>query len=258
MEKRDMSLIGTETSDGVATLTLRHPPLNILTRAMLGDLRAALASLARIPDLRALCVTAEGRHFSAGADVGEHLPPVYRELIPEVAETMERLADFPLPVVAAVRGRCLGGGFELALAADVIVAGEGASFGQPEIVLGVTAPIACVLLPRRTSAGAAAELLFTGEAIPARRALELGIVTRVVADERVEAEALALARRCALHSAVALRATKRSLAETAFAPRAQALRAAAAIYVDDLMHAADPLEGLGAFLEKRSPEWRHR
>jgi cyclohexa-1,5-dienecarbonyl-CoA hydratase len=171
---------------------------------------------------------------------------------------MEALAAFPLPVIAAVRGRCLGGGFELVQACDLIVAGEGASFGQPEIALAVSAPIACVLLPRRTTPGAAAELLFTGDAISAARAFELGLVQAVVPDERVETEALALAKRCARHSAAALRATKRTLRDTAHAPLGEALHLAAGIYVNDLMRSEDPLEGLQAFLSKRPPVWRHR
>lgn len=253
-----MNHVGLQRADGVATLTLRHPPLNILTRAMLAELREVLHHLADDEELRALVVAAEGRHFSAGADVGEHLPPSYESLIPEVAATMEQLAAFPLPTIAAVRGRCLGGGFELVQATDVIVAGEGASFGQPEIALAVTAPVACALLPRRVAPGVAAEMLFTGDPIDAARAFALGLVQRVVPDERVEAEAGAIAARCARHSATALRATKRTLRETAALPRAEALRAAASLYVHELMRAADPLEGLGAFLEKRAPVWSHR
>lgn len=244
--------------DGVATLVLDHPPLNILTRAVLGELRATFAELAGVADLRAVVLAAAGKHFSAGADVGEHLPPEYAELIPEFADTIEAIAAFPLPVIAAVRGRCLGGGFELAQAADVIVAGEGASFGQPEILLGVTAPAACVLLPRRIGYGDAAALLFTGDAVPAARAKETGFVHAVVADDAVEAEAAALAKRMARHSAVALRETKRALRETATLPRDEALRRTARAYVDDLMASHDALEGLKAFLEKRPAEWRHR
>jgi cyclohexa-1,5-dienecarbonyl-CoA hydratase len=253
-----MSLLKRHVEDGIAALALANPPLNVLTRALMTELREALAELAREPGLRALVIAAEGRHFSAGADVGEHLPPTYRELIPEVAATMEALAAFPLPTIAAVRGRCLGGGFELAQAADLIVAGEGATFGQPEIALAVTAPIAAVLLPRRAGYGFAAEALFTGDPVSAARAREAGVVQRVVADERVEEEALALARHCARHSAAALRATKRTLLETCGLARAEALGKAAAIYVDDLMRGEDPLEGLHAFLEKRTPVWRHR
>lgn len=248
----------TGLADGIATLTLDHPPLNVLTLALVRELRGTLADLAAERELRAVIVAAEGKHFSAGADVGEHLPPIYREMIPAFLEALEALASFPLPVIAAVRGRCLGGGFELAQSADLIVASESASFGQPEIVLGVTAPAACVLLPRRASPGIAAELLFGGDVVPARRALEMGLVQRLVPDEQVEAEARALALRFARHSAAALRATKRTLLATADRPRADALRVAADIYLEELMETEDAVEGLRAFLEKRTPTWRHR
>ncbi len=244
--------------DGVATLTLDLPKLNILTRALLAELRVELAALAGEPSLRVLRLTAAGRHFSAGADVKEHLPPEYAELIPEFTDTIEQLAAFPLPVIAAVRGLCLGGGFELAQAADVIVAGEGASFGQPEIVLGVTAPAACVLLPRRVPAGHAAEWLYTGDPITAAQALAAGVVQRVVPDERVDDEALALAQRIARHSGAALRELKRTLQRAAALPRAEALAAAASLYVNELMQTADALEGLRAYVGKRPPVWRHQ
>src|SRR5215470_8617426 len=110
-----MALIETRVEDGVATLTISHPPLNVLTRALMAELREALAALATDPTLRALGLFAAGRDFSAGADVREHLPPDYRGLIPEMALTLTAMVDFPLPVLAAVRGRCLGGGLELVL-----------------------------------------------------------------------------------------------------------------------------------------------
>ncbi|MEQ1831623.1 MAG: enoyl-CoA hydratase/isomerase family protein [Candidatus Eisenbacteria bacterium] len=253
-----MSFIKQSFEDGIATLTLANPPLNILTRAVLAEFSQVLGTLASAPELRALVIAAEGKHFSAGADVGEHLPPTHAELIPEFLRTIEALAAFPLPTVAAVRGRCLGAGFELAQACDMIVAGEGATFGQPEILLAVTAPAACVLLPRRTTRGHAAEILFGGEAIDVSRAFAIGVVQRVVPELRTEEHALALARRCARHSATALRATKRTLLETAEQPTAAAFQTAGRIYVDDLMRAADPVEGLEAFLARRTPVWRHR
>ena len=253
-----MNFIKTTLEDGVATLTLANPPLNILTRAVLGELRQALIALAEAPDLRVLLIVGEGKHFSAGADVGEHLPPTHRELIPEFMATLGTLAAFPLPTIAAVRGRCLGAGFELVQACDMIVAGEGATFGQPEIQLAVTAPVACVLLPRRTTYGHAAEILFGGEAIDAKRALAIGVVQHVVPDPRTEEHALALAGRCAKHSATALRATKHTLLETADQPRAASFQKAGQIYVHELMSASDPVEGLEAFLARRTPSWRHR
>ena len=248
----------TQVEGGIATLTLDHPPLNILTRAVLAELTQALATLADDAGVRVLLLTAAGKHFSAGADVGEHLPPQHEALIPEFVDAIETLAAFPLPVIAAVRGRCLGGGCELALAADLIVAGEGATFGQPEILLGVTAPAACVLLPRRAQPGFAAEVLFTGDAVSATRAHAGGMVQHVVPDGAVEDEALALARRIARHSGATLRAVKRAMAETAGTPRAQALRTAGRLYVDEVMRTEDAIEGLTAFTEKRPATWRNR
>ena len=128
--------------DGIGEIVLNHPPLNILTRAVMGELRDGLATLATDRSVCVLLLRAEGKHFSAGADVGEHLPPQYEELIPEFMQTITAVRDFPLPTVAAVRGRCLGGGFELVQGVDLVVAGDGASFGQPEIMLGVIAPAA--------------------------------------------------------------------------------------------------------------------
>jgi cyclohexa-1,5-dienecarbonyl-CoA hydratase len=250
--------IRTALQDGIGTLTLCHPPLNILTRAMLAELRESLGRLEAERGLKVLVVAADGKHFSAGADVGEHLPPQYRELIPEFVETVRAIAEFPAPVLAAVRGRCLGGGFEVAQAADLIVAGEGASFGQPEIVLGVLPPAACALLPGLCAPGLAAELVLTGDAITARRAEAAGLVVRVVPDDRIEAEAMELAKRMARHSGAALRQTKRALRAGVAAGRRDALAAAQAIYVDGLMKTEDAVEGLRAFMEKRTPMWTNR
>jgi len=244
-------------SDGLGRLVLDQPPLNILTRSALRDLRVSLEELAGEPDLRAVLLTATGKHFSAGADVGEHLPPAYVEMIPEFLDTIADLACFPVPVIAAVRGRCLGGGFELALGADLIVAGEGALFGQPEIVLGVLPPAACVLLPRLTTPSLAAEIVYTGDIVDARRALAAGLVSRVVPDADVEAEAEKLAGQVTRHSAAALRVGKRMLTDSPDTLR-EALREAGRMYDEELMATADAVEGLTSFLEKRTPEWAHR
>jgi cyclohexa-1,5-dienecarbonyl-CoA hydratase len=245
-------------NDGIARVTLDHPPANILTKAILGELRSAMAAVADEPAVGVLLLAAEGKHFSAGADVREHLPPTFRQLIPQFIETIRLLWEFPLPVVAAVRGRCLGGGFELAQAADFIVAGEGAVFGQPEIALGVFPPAACGLLPHLCDRSRAAELVLIGDSIGAKEAREWGLVARVVPDDRVEAEALAFAARLTRHSAAALRSAKRALRAAANATPADALDAAGWVYEDQLMRTADAVEGLTAFLEKRPPVWVHR
>lgn len=250
--------VNASIDDGIGRLVLNHPPLNILTREVMASLRVELRNLQAVDSLRVLLITAEGKHFSAGADVGEHLPPDYEEMIPEFLDTVAAIDAFPVPVIAAVRGRCLGGGFELVQAVDLIVAGEGASFGQPEIILGVFPPAACALLPDLGTPSRAAEIVFTGDPMSAQQAHEAGLVARVAPDDHVEEQALELARRIARHSAAALRLTKRALRAGIGARRSEALKQAGKVYVDELMQTTDAVEGLKAFLEKRQSSWSHR
>jgi len=243
---------------GIARIELNNPPLNILTRQLLRKIRKDLERLSEEPDLRVLLLSATGDHFCAGADVGEHLPPHHLSLIPDFTDTIVALDAFPLPVVAAVRGKCLGGGFELVQPVDLVVAGAGAVFGQPEIVLGVFPPAACVLLPERLPAGVAARLIYHGDPITAAEAERWGLVARVVSDDDVERAALEEAHRLTRHSTVALRAAKAALRGAGAATRRTALRAAGNIYMHDLMESSDAVEGLRAFTEKRRPVWKHK
>ncbi len=247
----------TSVNDGIAEIVLNNPPLNILTRDMMHWLREDLAGLRDEGSLRVLILRAEGKHFSAGADVGEHLPPEYEAMIPEFIETIGAIDSFPLPVIAAVRGRCLGGGFELIQPADFTVASEQAQFGQPEIMLGVLPPAACALLPQICPPSIAAEIVLTGDTIDAAQAAQVGLVWQVVADDEVESTAMELARRMARHSGAALRNAKRALREATAQTRAHALHKAGRIYVDELMQTRDAVEGLTAFTEKRKAEWKH-
>jgi cyclohexa-1,5-dienecarbonyl-CoA hydratase len=252
-------LVKFEAREGVARITLDAPPLNILTRAMLGEFREALRRAADDFSVRALVLDAAGRHFSAGASVEEHLAPEFQVMIPEFGATVQALYAFPLPVIAAVQGRCLGGAFELVQAADIVVAAEGAQFAQPEILLGVFAPAACILLPWRVSRGLAAELLFTGDPIGSAAAAAAGLVQRVVPDAELQPAADSLASRIARHSAAALRVHKRALraAQEPGSGVAAGFAAAIDIYETELMQTRDANEGLRAFLDKRQPQWSH-
>lgn len=243
--------------DGIAHVVLDAPPLNLLTRGVLGNLREAMAALTREADLRVVLLEAKGRHFSAGASVAEHLPGEVDEMIPEFVATVRAIESFPLPVVAVVQGRCLGGAFELVLAADVVLAAESALLGVPEIRLGVFPPAACVQLARRAPPSLAAELLYTGDPMGAAALAAAGLVSRVVPDEQLHREAVAFGRRIARNSAAALRATKQALA-LARPSTDEALTAVSRLYLDQLMTTADAVEGLTAFMEKRPPQWRHR
>jgi len=245
-------------ADGIARVTLNDPPLNLLDRATLAELRDAFNRLGHEPSLRVLLLEARGPDFSAGAAVQEHLPPDFKTVVPEFGVTALTLHDFPLPVVVAVQGRCLGGGFELVQAADVVVAATDASFGQPEIGLGIFPPVACALLAEKCGTALAARLMYTGDVLSAADAVGAGLVSEVVAAAELAAVAAAMAERIAGHSASTLRLMKKALRAVRRGQAGMAIATATHTYVTELMQTADANEGLTAYLEKRPPAWQHR
>jgi cyclohexa-1,5-dienecarbonyl-CoA hydratase len=245
-----------EIRDGVAHVLFDAAPLNILTQTLVAELRGTLATLGEDRSVRVLVVSAAGRHFSAGASVEEHLPGAVETMLPELMETIGTLDRFPMPVIFAVQGRCLGGALEVVLAGDMVIAAEGALLGVPEIQLGVLPPAACVQLARLVPAGIAAELVFTGAPIDADAAQRAGLVLRVVAADVLLDEAMTLARSIALHSRAALVEAKRAL-RTGRGDTDSLMTEVSRIYLEDLMRTADAVEGLESFIEKRPPEWSH-
>jgi cyclohexa-1,5-dienecarbonyl-CoA hydratase len=171
---------------------------------------------------------------------------------------IRRIEAFPVPTLAAINATALGGGLEVALACDLIVAAAGAKLGQPEIKLAVFPPVAAVLLPRRLPPVRANELLFGGCTISAEEALDLGLVNRVLPRESFAADARAFAATFLEHSRAALLSTKKAMRAAAGRGFEEALSAAEAVYLDELMRSADAKEGLEAFVAKRKPVWKHR
>lgn len=238
-------------------LRLARPKANICDAQMIGALQAALDAHREQPGLRGVLLDAEGPHFSFGASVEEHLAERCAAMLSSLHALVLSLAGFPVPVLVAVRGQCLGGGLEIALAGGPIFASPDARFGQPEIKLGVFAPAASCLLPWRVSAAAAEELLWSGRSIDGHAALTLGLVQSLADDP--EAAALAwfdehLAPLSAAALAFAVAAVR--------APRLRELRQRLAeveqLYLERLMKTRDANEGLAAFLARRSPVWEHR
>src|SRR5881296_2308576 len=185
-----------EPRDGVAWCTLARPPLNLFEPGLIGAIRETFQTLGADRTIRAAVVTGSGRAFTAGMDV--HVlagldVATARALITTLHDAIEAVHHAPFPVVAAVNGPCLGAGFELALACDLRVAAASASFGLPEVRVGVPSVIQAALLPPMIGPGRAAEMLLTGAPITAATALDWGLVNRVVPDDRVRAAAEALA-----------------------------------------------------------------
>lgn len=242
----------------VVRITLARPPLNILTTGMLEELARALEQASRRPALKAVLLAAEGRAFSAGVAVEDHIGERARPMLDTFHRVFRLLHDLECPTVAAVQGAALGGGAELAAFCDVVVASETATFGQPEIRVGVFPPIAAIRYPARIGPARTMRLLLTGEVIGAAEAERIGLVDRVVPPDRLgEAVEAELARFRGL-SAVVLRLTKRAVREAAGLPFDQALSTLEELYHCELMTTADAEEGLRAFAEKRQPVWRDR
>jgi cyclohexa-1,5-dienecarbonyl-CoA hydratase len=258
-----MTLLQAETvriqsRDDVAYLTLDRPPLNVLTIAMMHEVRSALETVAREPGLRAIVLRGAGRAFSAGVDVGEHQPPTLRALLVAFDELILQVAQSTVPVVAAVHGLALGGGFELAMAADLVLVADDARLGVPEIKLGVFPPAAAVLLPRLIGVHRALELILTGEPIGGTQAARIGLANRAVPAAELDEALEELLTRLRGFSAMALRLARRAVVSSQGLELRAALEALQRTQLEELIPSHDAQEGLRAFLEKRPPRWQHR
>jgi len=238
-------------------LCLARPKANIVDAAMIGALDAALAEHLDNPGLFGVLLSAEGPHFSFGASVEEHLPAQCAQMLASLHGLLKRMLASPVPVVAAVQGQCLGGGLEVALACNLIVAGEDARLGQPEIKVGVFAPAASCLLPPRVGQARAEELLYSGRSVAAEEARAIGLVDTLAADP-VEAALAWFDAHLAGHSAAVLRQAVRAARAGYAQAIAQRLDEVERQYLDELMQTHDAVEGLNAFLEKRAASWQHR
>jgi len=245
-----------ESGGGVARIVLDRPPLNVLDAPALEALTAALARAARDPETRVVLLSARGKAFCAGVDVAAHAPDRAPEMIRVFGRAIRALLDQEVPVVAAVRGAALGGGCELVLACDVVLASTAARFGQPEVRVGAFPPAAAVLLPRRVGPSAAMDLVLSGRTVDADEALRLGLASRVVPDEELEGAAEAYAAGLAALSRPVLALARRAVREGGSGPVGAALDRADRLYVEELLDLEDATEGISAFLEKRPPAWK--
>jgi cyclohexa-1,5-dienecarbonyl-CoA hydratase len=240
---------------GLRRIDLDRPPLNVLDIAMMRELDAALEAVALDPDASVLLISGRGKAFCAGVDVADHVPERVEEMILVFHGFLERLAALELPTVAALNGAALGGGMELALACDIVLARGGARLGQPEIRLGVFPPFAAAVLPRLVGRAHALELCLSGRTLEAEEGARLGLVQHVYPQETFAEDATRYAADLAGLSRPVLRLAKRAVVRSVGAPLDDALRAVERLYLDELMGLSDAREGLNAFMEKRPPVW---
>ena len=249
-------------SGGILTITLDRPKANAINVATSKALYAAFATLQDDPQLRVGIVTGVGRFFSAGWDLqsaveGEAIDADHG---PGGFAGLTEFFSLRKPVIAAVNGLAIGGGFELALAADLLVASQDAQFALPEVKLGMVADSGGLLrLPRRLPRALATELLLTGRRIDATEAASWGLVNAVCAPDQLMATAEELAQRIVEAAPLAVQAVKEVLQATEQQPLAEAyrtLRSGSLPGYRTMLQSADAQEGPRAFAEKRAPQWR--
>ena len=242
----------------VATVLLSRPPLNILNLAMMEELGAEFEKLAVDDGVGVVALeSALPEVFSAGADVKEHLPESAEKLIRTLERLVLQIIAFPHPTVAVVRGKCLGGGMELAMACDFVLASDRATFGQPEVSVGVFPPLATALYPRLVGLRNTYDVVLTGRTLTAAEAGGMGFATSVHREGEIEEARRALLAGLTTKSRAVLSQAKRAALEGYSLWLEQAVRTSSDRYLRDLMRTQDALEGLNAFLEKRKPAWKH-
>lgn len=239
-------------------LVIDRPKGNIITAEVIAALRTALADIREDAGVKLVTIEGAGDHFSFGASVEEHLPERIDRILPELHGLVRDLLAVPAPTAAIVRGLCLGGGFEIALACDFLFAADNARLGVPEIALGVFPPVATALLPVKVGAARASQVVLTGEQLPVARWAEMGLVTFVApaadldgaVDRWVDTHLAPRSAAALRHAALATRGPARLAAGRVLADLERA-------YLERLMQTHDAVEGVKAFIEKRPPQWRN-
>jgi len=246
----------------MAVVSLERPPVNAMSRALMGEFKACLLRAERDPSVRVIIVRSKlDGIFSAGADIRELQgldPEGCASFIALGQRLFARLGEIPKPIVAAINGICVGGGLELSMACDLRLAGESARFGQPEVNLGLISGWGGTQrLPRLVGKTRASEMLLIGEQISAAQALTIGLVNRVVPDDSLLAQAMGLGQKLLAKSPVALAKIKETIERGLSLTLTEGLQVEAGCYVEAYT-SEDAKEGIRAFLEKRPARFADR
>ncbi len=253
-----LTYIKMEKEGGVARLTFNRPKHNMLSIPMMKEINGELEALLKDQDLTCLVFLGEGRSWCAGVDVEDHKPELVDEMIATFNRLFELIDKLEVPTIAAVHGACLGGGMEVAIACDMIIAAKGATFGQPEIKLGFFPPYAAIRLPKLVGQAKALEICITGKRYTAKDARRLGFVSQVVDDEEFSGELEKLVGEIKTSSPLIIRLNKRAVKQNLDKDFAGALQGVGDFFLHTLMKTEDTQEGIKSYFERRKPEWKNR
>jgi cyclohexa-1,5-dienecarbonyl-CoA hydratase len=251
--------IKVEKKERVSRITVDRPPLNVLDIPLLLELDATLASCANESETDVLVIQGAGQKaFSAGVDIRDHTREKVPEMLDVVHGVIRKLFAAPQVTIAAVQGVCLGGGCELATCCDFVLASEDSSFATPEIQVGCYPPVALARFAFLIGYHRAAEMILTGRRFSAREALDMGLISRVLPGDQLEAGVESLLEDLLGKSGAVLRVTVKGLRELSLKGFSAALARSEQLYREELLRTHDVEEGIRAFVEKRKARWLHR
>jgi cyclohexa-1,5-dienecarbonyl-CoA hydratase len=250
--------IHVDTAQGITRITLNRPPANVLSVEMMQELATAIESLEYQKDVKLVTLFGAGKYFSAGFELGDHLGDRAYLMLESFRRIFEAISKVDKPTLAVVAGPALGAGSILAAACDMALAAQSTKLGHPEIRGGVFNTVAAALLPRLVGRKRAFEILMMGASIGAADAERLGLITRAVPDDRLDAEVAAVVQRFQEASAPVVQLTRRAITGGLDLPYDEAVRHAEDVYLNQLLNTYDVEEGLRAVSEKRRPSWKDR
>lgn len=242
----------------VAHMTLNRPEHNLLNESMLRELSDGISFVAERDDIKLILLDSAGKVFCGGIDVGEYTSERVFQMLDAFHSVFSQILETSKPVMCVVNGPAIGGGAELAAFGDLVIATPKARFAQPEITIGVFPPLASTILPFLVGPKIALELVLLGEPVTAERALELGIVNRLVPEAQLDATVDDLVKRITGHSGPVLTMAKKAILGGMGLSLRDGLKNSMGIFLNELYRLEDSQEGLRALVEKRKPNWKNR
>jgi len=243
---------------GVARITLNRPEHNLLNEAMLREIADGIAFAGEHDEVKLIVLDSACKVFSGGVDVGEYTAERVYQMLDAFHAAFSGMLEVGKPVVCVVNGPAIGGGAELAAFGDIVIATPKARFAQPEITIGVFPPLASTILPFLVGPKRALEIILTGEAVTAERAHQLGLVTQLVPEAKLEQTVNELVGRIAGNSAPVLAMAKKAILGGMGLSLQDGLKKSMNIFLNELYKLEDSQEGLRALVEKRKPNWKNR
>jgi cyclohexa-1,5-dienecarbonyl-CoA hydratase len=242
----------------VARITLNRPEHNLLNETMLREIADAISFAGDQKEVRLIVLDSACRVFSGGVDVGEYTSDRVFQMIDVFHSVFAGMLETSKPVLTVVNGPAIGGGAELAAFGDLVIATPKARFAQPEITIGVFPPLASTILPFLVGPKVALELVLLGEPVSAERALELGLVNRLVPEAQLESAVKDLIARITGHSGPVLTMAKKAILGGMGLSLRDGLKNSMDIFLNELYRLEDSQEGVRALVEKRKPNWKNR